>query len=96
MRDANGSRNPVRCGPRFRMILDEPRVRQAHVCFDDLATVLVRTQDALNRMGRVLCGKSSAVQRRQGKEIAASCEWFFAGWKASGAVAEIELAELPA
>lgn len=82
--------------PGFSIKIEGPRVGEARLSANDLATIIFRAQQALKRIGQVLCGESSVGNGRKKKEIEELCELFVVGWKPGSAVAEVELAEPPA
>jgi hypothetical protein len=82
--------------PGFTIKIDGPRVGEARLSANDLATIILRTQQALKRIGQVLYGESSIGKGRKRKEIEELCELFVVGWKPGSAVAEVELAQPPA
>jgi hypothetical protein len=82
--------------PGFSIKIEGPRVGEARLSANDLATIILRTQQALKRIGQVLYGESSVGQGRKKKEIEELCELFVVGWKPGSTVAEVELAEPPA
>jgi len=82
--------------PGLSVKIEGPRVGEARLSANDLATIIVRTQQALKRIGEVLYGESSIGQGRKKKDIEKLCELFIVGWKPGSAVAEVELAEPPA
>ncbi|AHB89088.1 toxin-antitoxin system antidote component [Thermosynechococcus sp. NK55a] len=97
MNDTNKIRpSPSRGRPGFSIKIEGPRVGEARLSANDLATIILRTQQALKRIGQVLYGESSVGQGRKKKEIEELCELFVVGWKPGSAVAEVELAEPPA
>jgi len=77
----------------FAIRIDGPRVGEARLSASDLATIILRCQQALKRIGQVLYGESSVGKGRKKKEIDELCEIFVAGWKPGSAIAEVELAE---
>jgi hypothetical protein len=82
--------------PGFAIKIEGPRVGEARLSANDLATIILRTQQALKRIGQVLYGESSIGKGRKTKEIEELCELFVVGWKPGSAVAEVELAQPPA
>lgn len=97
MNDTNKVRTSASRGrPGFSIKIEGPRVGEARLSANDLATVIHRTQQALKRVGQVLYGESSVGQGRKKKEIEELCELFVVGWKPGSAIAEVELAEPPA
>jgi hypothetical protein len=82
--------------PGFAIKIEGPRVGEASLSAQDLATIILRTQQALKRIGQVLYGESSIGKGRKRKEIEELCELFVVGWKPGSAVVEVELAEPPA
>jgi hypothetical protein len=82
--------------PGFSIKIEGPRVGEARLSVNDLATIILRTQQALKRIGQLLYGESSVGKGRKKKEIEELCELFVVGWKPGSAVAEFELAEPPA
>ncbi len=82
--------------PGFAIKIEGPRVGEARLSANDLATIILRSQQALKRIGQVLYGESSIGKGRKKKDIEEFCELFLVGWKPGSAVAELELAELPA
>ncbi len=81
--------------PGFAIKIAGPRVGQARLSANDLATIILRSQQVLKRIGQVLYGESSIGKGRKKKEIEELCELFIVGWKPGSAVAEVELAEPP-
>lgn len=79
--------------PGFAIKIEGPRVGEARLSANDLATIIFRSQQALQRIGQVLYGDSSVGKGRKKKEIEELCELFLVGWKPGSAVAEVELAE---
>jgi hypothetical protein len=97
MNDTNKIRTSASRGrPGFSIKTEGPRVGEARLSANDLATIILRTQQALKRVGQVLYGESSVGQGRKKKDIEELCELFVVGWKPGSAVAEVELAEPPA
>lgn len=97
MNDTNKIRTSASRGrPGLSIKIEGPRVGGARLSANDLATIILRTQQALKRIGQVLYGESSVRQGRKKKEIEELCELFVVGWKPGSAVAEVELAEPPA
>lgn len=82
--------------PGFSIKIEGPRVGEARLSANDLATIVLRSQQALKRIGQVLYGESSIGRGRKKKEIEELCEIFVVGWKPGSAIAEVELAEPPA
>ena len=82
--------------PGFAIKIEGPKVGEARVSANDLATIISRSQQALKRIGQVLYGESSIGRGRKKKEIEELCEIFIVAWKPGSAIAEIELAEPPA
>lgn len=82
--------------PGFAIKIAGPRVGEARLSANDLATIILRSQQALKRIGQVLYGESSIGNGRKKKDIEELCELFLIGWKPGSAVAEVELAEPPA
>lgn len=82
--------------PGFAIKIEGPRVGEARLSANDLATIILRSQQALKRIGQVLYGESSIGKGRKKKDIEELCELFLVGWKPGSAVAEVELAEPPA
>lgn len=76
-------------------MIEGPRVGEARLSASDLATIILRSQQALKRIGQVLYGESSVGKGRKKKEIEELCEIFVIGWKPGSAIAEVELAEPP-
>lgn len=87
--------SPPNGRPGFAIKIEGPRVGEARVSANDLATIILRSQQALKRIGQVLYGDSS-VRKGRKKEIEELCELFLVGWKPGSAVAEVELAQPPA
>jgi hypothetical protein len=75
--------------------IEGPRVGEARLSADDLATIILGVQQALRRIGQVLHGESSVGRgwKRKNKDIEKLCELFVVGWKPGSAVVEVELAE---
>jgi hypothetical protein len=97
MNDRNRIHTSVSRGrPGSCIKIEGPRVGEARLSANDLATIIFRTQQALKRIGQVLYGGSSARQGRKKTEIEELCELFVVGWKPGSAIAEVELAEPPA
>jgi hypothetical protein len=97
MNDPNRIHTSVSRGrPGFSIKIEGPRVGEARLSANDLATIILRTQQALKRIGQVLYGESSVGKGRKKREIEELCELFVVGWKPGSAVAEVELAEPPA
>ena len=88
--------SPPQGRPGFAIQIEGPRVGEARLSANDLATIIFRSQQTLKRIGQVLYGKSSIGKGRKKKEIEELCELFLVGWKPGSAVAEVELAEPPA
>lgn len=88
--------SPPQGRPGFAIKIEGPRVGAARLSANDLATIILRSQQALRRIGQVLYGESSIGKGRKKKEIEELCELFLVGWKPGSAVAEVELAEPPA
>jgi len=82
--------------PGFSIKIEGPRVGEARLSANDLATIIMRSQQALKRIGEVLYGEASIGQGRKKKEIEELCEIFVVGWKPGSAIAQVELAEPPA
>lgn len=82
--------------PGFSIKIEGPMVGEARLSANDLATIILRSQQALKRIGQVLYGESSIGKGRKKKEIEDLCEIFIVGWKPGSAIAEVELAERPA
>ena len=82
--------------PGFAIKIAGPRVGEARLSANDLATIILRSQQALKRIGQVLYGEPSIGRGRKKKEIEELCELFLVAWKPGSAVAEVELAEPPA
>ncbi len=82
--------------PGLAIKIDGPRVGEARLSANDLARILLRTQQVLKRIGQVLYGESPIGEGRKKKDIEQLCELFLVGWKPGSAVAEVELAEPPA
>lgn len=82
--------------PGFSIKIEGPRVGEARLSANDLATIILRSQQALKRIGQVLYGESSIGKGRKKKEIEELCEIFVVGWKPGSAIAEVELADPPA
>jgi hypothetical protein len=72
------------------------RVGDARLSASDLAEIIRRTQQALQRVGQVLHGEQSRGRGRKRKEIEELCELFFVGWRDGSAIADLELGEPPA
>jgi hypothetical protein len=81
--------------PGFSIKIEGPRVGKARLSANDLVTIVLRSQQALKRIGQVLYGESSIGKGRKKKEIEELCEIFVVGWKPGSAIAEVELAEPP-
>ncbi len=97
MKDSKGIQVSQSQGrPGFSIKIEGPRVGEARLSANDLATIILRSQQALKRIGQVLYGESSAGRGRKKKEIEELCEIFVVGWKPGSAIAEVELAEPPA
>lgn len=82
--------------PGFAIKIEGPRVGEARLSANDLATIISRSQQALKRIAQVLYGESSIGKGRKKKDIEELCELFLVGWKPGSALAEVELAEPPA
>ena len=80
---------------RLRVKMTGPKVGQARLAASDLAEIVMRTQQAVKRIGQVLYGESSRGQGRKRKDIEELCELFVVGWERGSAVAELELAQPP-
>lgn len=81
--------------PGFAVKIEGPRVGEARLSANDLATIILRSQQALKRIGQVLYGESSVGKGPKKNEIEELCELFVVGWKPGSAIAEVELAEPP-
>jgi|GEM_PF-880037 len=82
--------------PRMAIRMTGPRVGKARLSASDLAEIVRRTQQALQRVGQVLHGEESGGRGRKRREIEDLCELFLVGWQSGSAVAELELGEPPA
>ena len=80
---------------RLSVKMTGPKVGQARLAASDLAEIVMRTQQAVKRIGQVLHGEQSRGQGRKRREIEELCELFVVGWEPGSAVAELELAQPP-
>ena len=82
--------------PKMAIRMTGPKVGEARLSASDLAEIVRRTQQALQRVGQVLHGQVSDGAGRKRRDIEELCELFLVGWKRGSAVAELELGEPPA
>ena len=82
--------------PRMGIRMTGPRVGEGRLSASDLAEVVRRTQQALQRVGQVLYGEESGGRGRKRRDIQELCELFLVGWQSGSAVAELELGQPPA
>jgi len=68
------------------------RVGSAKLSVPDLAEIMKRMQQLVQRVAQVLCGQQSEGQGRKKKGIKESCELVLAGWREGSAEAVLELA----
>ena len=79
----------------LRVKMTGPKVGQARLAASDLAEIVMRTQQAVKRIGQVLYGEQSRGQGRKRREIEELCELFVVGWEPGSAIAALELAQPP-
>jgi hypothetical protein len=87
--------SPSHGRPGFSIKIEGPRVGEARLSANNFTTIILRSQQALKRIGQVLYGESSLGKGRKKKEIEELCEIFVVGWKPGSVIAEVELAEPP-
>ena len=75
--------------PKMAIWMTGPKVGEARLSASDLAEIVRRTQQALQRVGQVLYGQSSGGRGRKRRDIEELCELFLVGWKRGSAVAEL-------
>jgi hypothetical protein len=80
---------------RLRVKMTGPKVGLARLAASDLAEIVMRTQQAVKRIGQVLYGEQSRGQGRKRREIEELCELFVVGWEPGSAIAALELAQPP-
>lgn len=90
---SKGAKGPP---PSLTVTAAGPRVGEARLSASDLAEIVRRTQQALQRVGQVLYGEESQGRGRKRKEIEELCELFLVGWRKGSAIADLELGEPPA
>jgi hypothetical protein len=72
-----------------------PRVGEARLAAADLAEIIRRTQQALQRVGQVLYGQGSLGKGRKKKEIEELCQLFVVAWEKGSSIVSLELARPP-
>lgn len=73
-----------------------PNVGEARLAAPDLAEIIRRTQQALQRVGQVLYGEESLGKGRKKKDIEELCQLFVVAWEKGSSIVSLELAHPPA
>lgn len=81
--------------PKLIIKVTGPRVGEARLAASDLAEIVRRTQQALQRVGQVLYGQESLGKGRKKRDIEELCQLFVVAWEKGSSVVALELATPP-
>jgi len=78
--------------PKLIIRVTGPSVGEARLAASDLAEIIRRTQQALQRVGQVLYGQESLGKGRKKKDIEELCQLFVVAWEKGSSIVSLELA----
>jgi hypothetical protein len=81
--------------PKLIIRVTGPNVGEARLAASDLAEIIRRTQQALQRVGQVLYGQESVGKGRKKRDIEELCQLFVVAWEKGSSVVSLELATPP-